>query len=160
MDARVHIFTASALERGRVASPMLGHLYPRGKPPGTHFRRLSGPQDQSGHEGVKKNLHPSDTRAIQPLVKRLAAWATCPTRNMVALDKSVLVDISWNVRTWYIHCEPLQWTFLRMSSAVSDETQRANIEEVTEVTNWEKETPFFWILIQLRSMIIKPEIRS
>ena len=26
------------------------------------YRRLSGPQDQSGHEGVKKNLHPSDTR--------------------------------------------------------------------------------------------------
>ena len=26
------------------------------------YRRLSGPQGQSGHEGVKKNLHPSDTR--------------------------------------------------------------------------------------------------
>ena len=36
---------------------------PPGKFPGTHFyRRLSGPQDQSGHEGVKKNLHRSDTR--------------------------------------------------------------------------------------------------
>ena len=44
------------------------------------YRRLSEPQDQSGHEGVKKNLHPSDTRdrtrAVQPVAKRLAACAT------------------------------------------------------------------------------------
>ena len=31
--ARVHIFTAMALGRGRVASPTLGRVYPRGKPP-------------------------------------------------------------------------------------------------------------------------------
>ena len=51
-------------------------------PPGkfprySFYRRLSGPQDQSGHEGVKKNLDPSDTRhrtrAVQPAAKRLAA---------------------------------------------------------------------------------------
>ena len=36
--------------RGRVASLMLGHLYPRY----SFYRRLSGAQDQSGHEGVKK----------------------------------------------------------------------------------------------------------
>ena len=46
-------------------------------------RRLSGPQDQSGCEGVKEYLHPSDTwdrtRAVQPVVKRLVAWATWPT---------------------------------------------------------------------------------
>ena len=28
VDARVYIYTAKALGRGRVASPMLGHLYP------------------------------------------------------------------------------------------------------------------------------------
>ena len=74
VDARVHIFTATALGRGRVASPTLGPLYPR-ESSGTHF--IGGPQDQSGHEGVKKNLHPSDnrdrTRAVQPLAQRLAA---------------------------------------------------------------------------------------
>ena len=32
MDAKAHIYTARALGRGRVASPMLGRLYPR-----THF---------------------------------------------------------------------------------------------------------------------------
>ena len=33
VDARVYIFTATALGSGRVASPTLGRLYPRGKPP-------------------------------------------------------------------------------------------------------------------------------
>ena len=32
------------------------------KSPGPHFRRLGGTQDQSGYEGVKKNLHSSDIR--------------------------------------------------------------------------------------------------
>ena len=72
MDARVHIFTATALGRGRVASPTLGRLYPEESP---FYRRLSGPQDQSGHERANKNLHPSDTRdrtrAVQPVLKRL-----------------------------------------------------------------------------------------
>ena len=46
------------------------------------YRRLSGPQDPSGHKGAKKNLHSSDTRdwtrAIQPVAQCLAAWATWP----------------------------------------------------------------------------------
>ena len=77
MDARVHILTATALGRGRVASPTLGRLYPRESPRYSFYRRLSGPQDQSGHEGAKKNLHPSDTRdrtrAVQTVAQRLAA---------------------------------------------------------------------------------------
>ena len=32
MDARVHIFAATALGRSRVASPTLGHLYPGNAP--------------------------------------------------------------------------------------------------------------------------------
>ena len=32
VDARVHIHTATALERGRVASPTLDLLYPQGRP--------------------------------------------------------------------------------------------------------------------------------
>ena len=71
---RVHIYIATALGRGRVASPMLGRLYrPRESLQYSFYRRLSGPQGQSGHEGVKKNLHPSDTWAIQPIAKHLAA---------------------------------------------------------------------------------------
>ena len=57
MDARVHLYTATALAKGRVASPMLGRLYP----PVLILRRLSGPQDQYGHEGVKKIFHTSNT---------------------------------------------------------------------------------------------------
>ena len=36
MDARVHICTVTAPGRDRVATPTIGHLYPR-KDPGTHF---------------------------------------------------------------------------------------------------------------------------
>ena len=89
VDARVHLFTATALGWGRMASPTLGRLYPQGHTPVLIYRRLSGPQGQSGHEGVKKNLHPSDTRdrnrAIQSVAKRLAAWATWPTLCLVEL---------------------------------------------------------------------------
>ena len=35
---------------------------PRGEPPYSFYRMLSGPQGQCGHEGVKKHLHFSDTR--------------------------------------------------------------------------------------------------
>ena len=77
MDARVHIFTAMALGRGRVASPTLGRLYPEESLWYSFYRRLSGPQDQSGHKGAKKNLHPSNTRdrtrAVQLVAQRLAA---------------------------------------------------------------------------------------
>ena len=83
VDARVHVFTATALWWGRVAIPTLGRLYPGEIPRYSFYRRLSGPQGQSGHEGMKKNFHPSDTRdrtrTVQPVVKRLAAWATWPT---------------------------------------------------------------------------------
>ena len=78
MDTRVHLYTATVLGRDRVASPMLGLLYSKGEPLRYSFyRRLSGPQDQCGHEGVSKNLHPSDTQdrtqAIQLVVKCLAS---------------------------------------------------------------------------------------
>ena len=55
---------------------------PKQSPRYSFYRRLSGPQDQSGHKGAKKNLHPSNTRdwtrAVQPVAKRLATWATWP----------------------------------------------------------------------------------
>ena len=54
VDARVHIYTATAVGRGKVSGPRLGWY--------SFYRRLSGFQKQSGHKGVKKNLYPSDTR--------------------------------------------------------------------------------------------------
>ena len=62
VNARDHIHTVTALERGRVANPSLSRLYPRGKPWNSFCRRLNGPQGKSRHEGVKKNVHPCDTR--------------------------------------------------------------------------------------------------
>ena len=76
-------YTATVLGRGRVASPTLGRLYPRRRFPVFIYKRLSGPQDESGQEGVNKNLHPSDSRdrtwIIQPVAKRPAASATRTT---------------------------------------------------------------------------------
>ena len=62
VDVMAHIYIATALGGGRMASPTLGRLYSRENPRYSFYRRLSGPQDQSGHEGVQTNLHPSDTK--------------------------------------------------------------------------------------------------
>ena len=71
MDATVHIFTATALERGRVASPTLGRLYPGKSPRCSFYRSLSEPQAQSGYEGAKKNLHHSNARERSSYKERL-----------------------------------------------------------------------------------------
>ena len=49
--AHTYVYTATALGKGRMASPtMLSSLYLRY----SFYSRLSGPQKQSGHKGVKK----------------------------------------------------------------------------------------------------------
>ena len=55
VDARVHIYTATALGRGRVAIPTLDHLYPWENTRYSFYRRLSGHQDKSRHEGVESD---------------------------------------------------------------------------------------------------------
>ena len=52
VDARVHIYTATALGRGRVASPTLDRLYLKESPRYSIYRRLSGSQDQPGLERI------------------------------------------------------------------------------------------------------------
>ena len=85
MDAWVHIYTATAQGRGKVANPTRGRLYSRGEARYSFYRRLSGPQKLSGFEVVNKNLHPSNTgfEPRPPVVKRLAARATLPTEFIV-----------------------------------------------------------------------------
>ena len=62
MDARVHVYTATALGRGRVASPTLGRLYPGGSP-GTHF--IGGLVDLKTNLDMKeRNFQPSETTAV------------------------------------------------------------------------------------------------
>ena len=48
--AHTYVYTSTALGKGRVASPTLGRLYPLY----SFYSRLSGPQEQSGYEGVKR----------------------------------------------------------------------------------------------------------
>ena len=63
-------YTATALERGRVANPTRGRFYPEESPRNSFYRRLGEFQDQSRQEEVKKNLHPTEpgdrTLAVQP----------------------------------------------------------------------------------------------
>ena len=80
---------------------MLGHIFPWESLWYSFYRRMSGPQDQSGHEGVKKNVHPFDTwdrtRAVQPVAKHLAVWATWPIvawrYNTVNIETMKLLNI-------------------------------------------------------------------
>ena len=70
MDAEVHIYTAKALGRGRVARPKLSRLYLQERTQYSFYMRLNGLQDQFGHEEVKESLHPS-TPGIEPGSSRL-----------------------------------------------------------------------------------------
>ena len=47
--AHTYVYTATEVRKGRVASPTLGCLYHQY----SFYTRLSEPQEQSGHEGVK-----------------------------------------------------------------------------------------------------------
>ena len=99
------------------ASPTLDHLYPQ-----FSFYRLSRPQDQSGHGGVKKNLHPSytrdRTRAIQSVAKRLAAWDTWPIMESSHFLKSSLV-----------------WSSQQMDASLS-RPHRSMWQKILQPTKW------------------------
>ena len=66
-----HIYTATALGRGGVASPTLGRFYPGKAPPRNSFcRRLSEPQDQSVLELRKGERNTSNYIDIEGKEKR------------------------------------------------------------------------------------------
>ena len=62
------MYTATALGKGMVASPTLGRLYPQY----SFYSRLSGPQEQSGYEGVKRLSTQDRTQAVESLTKHLS----------------------------------------------------------------------------------------
>ena len=80
VGARVHIYTSTALGRGSLAIPMLGHLYPLECTQYSFYRRLSRPHDKFRHKGVKKIFHSCGTQdrtwSILLIVKHLTTWAT------------------------------------------------------------------------------------
>ena len=67
-----YVYTATVLGKCRVASLTLSRLYPWY----SFYSRLSGLQEQSGYEGVKKISTTLDirdlTRAVEPITKHLA----------------------------------------------------------------------------------------
>ena len=72
VDAEVHMYTFTALGRGRMASPTPSHFYPMESSQYSFYRWLSGAQDQSGHKRSEENLHLSDTRDQTQAVQHLA----------------------------------------------------------------------------------------
>ena len=70
VDARVHIFVATTVGGGRIASPTLGRLLPPGKSRYSFYRRVSG------YEVVQKKFHPSDTRYICMYILRFLGAST------------------------------------------------------------------------------------
>ena len=85
----VHIYTATALERGRVARPTHGRFYPGENPYPWYsfYRRLGEFQDQSGHEELKKNLHPSEP-GVEPSPSSLRTLAPCYMRTLAPTFKN------------------------------------------------------------------------
>ena len=76
MSARVHIFTATALGRVRVANPPIGRLYPR-KVPVLILQEAEwtpGPVRTRMREETRPSAAQDRTRVVQRIVKRLIAW--------------------------------------------------------------------------------------
>ena len=93
--AHTYVYTATALGKCRVASPTPGRLYPRY----SYYNRLSGLQEQSGYEGVKKISTPP---APGPVAKRLAVWATWPLKKTMTWIQSTLSHLKETYN--YIYC--------------------------------------------------------
>ena len=73
---------------------------PEKSPRYSFYRRLSGPQDQSGHEGAKKNSTPSytrdRTRAVQPIAQRLPLELPDPPLTLIKIGNlSLLSTLIW-----------------------------------------------------------------
>ena len=77
VDARIHIYTATAPGRGTVSGPTLGRLYP-----GTRFIGAwvtpRANLDTKKWEKFPSLRHPRWNPTVQSIAKRLAAWATWP----------------------------------------------------------------------------------
>ena len=79
--AHTYVYTATALGKGRVASPTLGHLYLRY----SFYSRLSGPQEQSGIKDWRKSpplRHPESNPG-----RRARSQANCRLSHMTPLRK-------------------------------------------------------------------------
>jgi len=68
----------AALEGGEWSAARLGRTLPQGKTRYPFYRRLGGPQGQSGRA---ENLVPTEirSRTVQPIVSRYTDWATGST---------------------------------------------------------------------------------
>ena len=85
VNARVHIFTATALGRGRVTSPTLGRLYSWGNLIGGWVDLRTSLDTKEWRKISTPSVTQARTRVVQPAAQRLAAWATCPIFNIIVI---------------------------------------------------------------------------
>ena len=90
----------SALLLKANATEVVVDQYLRGKAPVLIFRKLRGSQDQSEHEGMKKNSHSSDTpdrtRAVQAR-SHTPCRLSYITHIMKSIVKRIIKCMSWNL---------------------------------------------------------------
>jgi len=77
---------AAALEGGEWSAARPGRTSPTGKTRDPFYRRLGGPQGQSGGA---ENLVPTRirSRTVQPVVSRYTDWATRPVSGIYSTNK-------------------------------------------------------------------------
>jgi hypothetical protein len=86
----------TALEGGEWSAACPGRILPPGKTRYPLYRRLGGPQGQSGQ--VRKISPPPtfDPWTVQPVVSRYTDWATQPTINLCNYCKIIIVKCFFN----------------------------------------------------------------
>jgi hypothetical protein len=89
-----HPFLTTAPEGRERAPSHPGHSLPPGKTQYPLYRKLGGPQAQSGQ--VQKNSPPPgfDARTIKPVASRYTDYATQPTYHCVPAGKSIISQYS------------------------------------------------------------------
>ena len=99
VDARVHFYTATALSSADFTS---------GKDLVLILQRLSGPQCQSGHEGVKKNLHPLRHPGSNP-GRPASGKAPCHLSYLNRHKHAVLFEFSKKITTLRLTVRSYNW---------------------------------------------------
>jgi len=100
VEVKLYSSITTALEGGEWSAACPGCTLPPGKTQYPFYRRLGGPQGQSGHT---ENLAPTMIRSqtIQPVVSRYEDWATRSTGYGIPIKTaaSVLLYMCNNFRT-------------------------------------------------------------
>ena len=156
---KVHIYTATALGRGRAASLMLAVFTPGESPRYLFYSRLSGPQDQSGHKGVKKNhldtnpdclahsqvhcrLNYLALNGIKPVASHDDVSGSSMPVSMLLLDLGLIFVASKQVQHTHLcrHAPPLHKTSCKGPGGLSGKVLGYKVDEPGSIPGGSVET--------------------